>query len=48
MDRGVHDRVHHLSVLNPFRSEQDAFKVFLYIGGFFIALAVIVVVARAL
>ena len=35
-------------MLNPFRSEQDAFKVFLYVGGFFVALAVIVVIARAL
>ena len=35
-------------MLNPFRSEQDAFQVFLYVGGFFVALAVIVVVARAL
>jgi hypothetical protein len=35
-------------VLNPFRSEQDAFRVFLYIGGFFLALALIVVIARAL
>jgi hypothetical protein len=35
-------------VLNPFRSEQDAFKVFLVIGGFFLVLALVVVVARAL
>ena len=35
-------------MLNPFKSEQDAFRVFLYVGGFFILLAVIVVVARAL
>ena len=35
-------------MLNPFRSEQDAFRFFLYVAAFFIALAVIVVVARAL
>ncbi len=48
MDRGLHDRLHHLSVLNPLRSEQEAFRFFLYVAAFFLVLAVVVVVARAL
>lgn len=35
-------------MLNPFRSEQDAFRLLLYVGGFAIAVVLVVVVARAL
>jgi len=35
-------------VLNPFGSEQDAFRFLLYVGGFALALVLIVVVVRPL
>jgi hypothetical protein len=35
-------------VLNPFGSEQDAFRFLLYVGGAALALVLIVVVVRAL
>jgi len=35
-------------VLNPLRSEQEAFRFFLYVAAFFLVLAVVVVVVRAL
>jgi len=35
-------------VLNPLRSEQEAFRFFLYVAAFCLVVAVIVVVARAL
>ncbi len=31
MDRRVHDRLHPLGVLNPLRSEQEAFRFLLYV-----------------
>ncbi len=35
-------------MLNPLRSEREAFRFLLYVAAFFIVLSVIVVVARAL
>jgi len=35
-------------LLNPFRSEQDAFKLLLYVGGVALLVILIVLVARAL
>jgi hypothetical protein len=35
-------------VLNPFGSEQDAFRFLLYVGGVALVLVLIVVVVRAL
>jgi hypothetical protein len=35
-------------LLNPFRSEQDAFKLLLYVGGFALVVIVLVLVIRAL
>jgi hypothetical protein len=35
-------------VLNPFRSEQDAFRFLLYVGAFFLAVVVGVLIVRAL
>jgi hypothetical protein len=34
-------------MLNPMRSEREAFRALLYVAGFFLAIAVIVVVVRA-
>jgi hypothetical protein len=35
-------------LLNPFRSEQDAFKLLLYVGAAALVLIVVVLIARAL
>ena len=35
-------------MLNPLRSEREAFRFFLYVAAIFIAIAVVVLVARAL
>ncbi len=35
-------------VLNPLRSEREAFRFLLYVGGFFLVLAVVVLVVRSL
>jgi hypothetical protein len=35
-------------VLNPLRSEREAFRFLLYVGAFFAALTIIIVVARAI
>jgi hypothetical protein len=35
-------------VLNPFTSEQDAFKLLLYVGAIALLVIIVVVVARAL
>jgi hypothetical protein len=35
-------------MLNPLRSEREAFRALLYVAAFFLAIAVIVVVVRAL
>ena len=35
-------------MLNPLRSEREAFRFFLYVAAFCLVLAVVVVVARAL
>jgi hypothetical protein len=35
-------------VLNPLRSEREAFRFVLYVGAFFLVLIVVVLVARAL
>ena len=35
-------------MLNPFGSEQDAFRFLLYVGGFALALVLVVVLVRAL
>jgi hypothetical protein len=35
-------------VLNPFRSEQDAFRFLLYVGGVVLAVVLLVVIVRAI
>jgi hypothetical protein len=35
-------------VLNPFRSEAEAFRLFLYVGAIAAAIAIVVLVVRAL
>jgi hypothetical protein len=35
-------------VLNPFTSEEGAFRFLLYVGAFFVIVVVVVVIARAL
>ena len=48
MDRGLHDRLHHLIVLNPLRSEREAFRFLLWVMAVFAVIIAIVLVVRAL
>ncbi len=48
MDRGLHHRLHPLIVLNPLRSEREAFRFLLYVAVVFGLIIAVVLVARAL
>ena len=48
MDRGVHDDLCDLAVINPLRSEQEAFRFLLWVAAVFAVVVVVVLVVRAL
>ncbi len=47
MDRGLHHGLHHLIVLNPLKSEQEAFRFLLWVVAVFAVIVAIVLVVRA-
>jgi hypothetical protein len=48
VDRRIHDGLRTLTVLNPLRSEQDAFRVLLYVIAVFAVIIVVIEILHAI